>query len=153
VVLAIALQHAEYVNQLEVIVIVSDWLMPGIKGDEFLIKLHATYPRTLKILLTGQANANSVGNIVNQAALYRYIAKPWDETDLILTVKAAIKSYGQEKKIVRQNKLLNKSNNLLKQTNEKLSKSLELLLATFESLVSILNPINYLLLKINYIRH
>ncbi len=114
-------------------VVISDQIMVGMSGDEFLVTLHTYYPKTLKILLTGQAGVDSVGNVVNAAALYRYIAKPWDETDLILTVKEALRSYGQEKKIVKQNKLLNQTNNLLKQTNDKLSKSLELLLATFES--------------------
>ena len=121
---------AEGIN---IALVISDQIMPGMSGDEFLIALHAYYPKTLKILLTGQADADSVGNIVNAAALYRYIAKPWDETDLILTVKEALKSYGQEKRIVKQNKLLNHKNNLLKQANNKLSKSLNLLLATFES--------------------
>jgi diguanylate cyclase (GGDEF)-like protein len=106
--------------------VISDQIMPKMSGDEFLIKLHAFYPTTLKILLTGQASANSVGNIVNAAALYRYITKPWDETDLILTVKEALRRYGQEEQLTKQN-------TLLKETNEKLYKSLDLLLATFEA--------------------
>ncbi|ELS00834.1 diguanylate cyclase (GGDEF) domain-containing protein [Xenococcus sp. PCC 7305] len=106
--------------------VISDQMMAGMSGDEFLIKLHEDYPKTLKILLTGQARANSVGNIVNKAALYRYITKPWDETDLILTVKEALRRYGQEEQLVRQNILL-------QQTNNKLSQSLDLLLATFDA--------------------
>ncbi|MGK7895400.1 MAG: EAL domain-containing protein [Xenococcus sp. (in: cyanobacteria)] len=106
--------------------VISDQIMPGMPGDQFLIKLHKFYPKTLKILLTGQARANSVGQIVNEEALYRYITKPWDETDLILTVKEALRRYGQEAKLVEQNILL-------QQTNEQLSKSLDLLLATFEA--------------------
>lgn len=106
--------------------VISDQMMPGMSGDEFLIKLHASYPRTLKILLTGQAGADSVGNVVNEAALYRFIAKPWNETDLILTVKEALRSYGQERNLI-------KKNILLKRTNQKLSKSLDLLLATLEA--------------------
>lgn len=76
--------------------VISDRTMPGMSGDEFLIKLHAAYPKTLKILLTGQADVDSVVNIVNAGALYRYIAKPWDETDFILTVKEALRRYEQE---------------------------------------------------------
>ena len=115
--------EAEGIN---IALVISDQMMPGMSGDEFLIRLHASYPKTLKILLTGQAGADSVGNIVNSAALYRYIAKPWDETDLILTVKEALRRYGQEEKLVHQN-------NLLQHANRKLSKSLSLLLATFEA--------------------
>ncbi|GAB4539637.1 MAG: hypothetical protein Tsb0014_30300 [Pleurocapsa sp.] len=113
-------------EEVAIALVISDQIMPKMSGDEFLIKLHASYPKTLKILLTGQAGADSVGNIVNAAALYRYIAKPWDETDLILTVKEALRRYGQEQQ-------LTKKNALLKETNEKLYKSLDLLLATFEA--------------------
>ena len=111
---------------ISIALVISDQMMPGMSGDEFIIQLHASYPKTLKILLTGQARANSIGNIVNEAALYRYITKPWDETDLVLTVKEALRRYRQETQLVEQNILL-------KQTNEKLSKSLDLLRATFEA--------------------
>ncbi|MGL5874907.1 MAG: GGDEF/EAL domain-containing response regulator [Xenococcaceae cyanobacterium] len=114
---------AEGIN---IAVVISDRTMPRMSGDEFLIRLHAAYPKTLKILLTGQTEANSVVNIVNAADLYRYIAKPWDETDLILTIKEALRRYEQEEQLIEQNALL-------KKTNQKLSKSLDLLLATFEA--------------------
>jgi diguanylate cyclase (GGDEF)-like protein len=120
--------------------VISDQLMPGMSGDKFLIRLHAIYPKTLKILLTGQAGADSVGNIVNAAALYRYIAKPWDETDLILTVKEAVRRYGQELQLAEQNIELKQANHVyqranqqLSESNQKLAKSLKLLLAVFET--------------------
>jgi adenylate cyclase len=84
---------------IEVPLIISDQIMPGMKGDEFLIKIHQSLPTTLKILLTGQANAEAVGNIVNKAKLYRYIAKPWDTQDLILTVTQAVKSFYNESEL------------------------------------------------------
>ena len=107
-------------------VIISDQNMPGMGGDALLIRLHGLYPKTLKIMLTGQADADSVGNVVNLAALYRYIRKPWDETDLILTVTEALRRFQHEKQLVEQN-------DLLKITNAKLESSLALLLATLEA--------------------
>jgi two-component system sensor histidine kinase ChiS len=80
--------------------------MPGMKGDEFLIKIHQKLPTTLKILLTGQANAEAVGNIVNKAKLYRYIAKPWDTQDLILTVTQAVKSFFNELELNQKSMLI-----------------------------------------------
>lgn len=62
---------------IEIAVVISDQLMPGIKGDELLSQIHLQYPDILKIMLTGQAEADAVGNAVNSANLYRYIAKPW----------------------------------------------------------------------------
>ena len=113
--------------------IISDHIMPGMSGDELLIGLHDIYPKALKILLTGKAGANSVGNIVNADALYRYISKPWEETDLILTVKEALRCYGQQQQLAEQNSILEKTNKLLNQSNQKLSRSLNILLATLEA--------------------
>ncbi|MBE9125434.1 MULTISPECIES: adenylate/guanylate cyclase domain-containing protein [unclassified Coleofasciculus] len=93
---------------IEVALIVCDQIMPGMKGDELLIQIHTQYPKILKIMLTGQANAQAVGNAVNAANLYRYIAKPWEETDLILTVREALRRYTQEQQLALQNEALKK---------------------------------------------
>lgn len=83
-------------------VVISDYIMPGMKGDELLKEIHAISPGSLKILLTGQASIDGISNAINNAQLYRYIAKPWDKDDLVLTVKEAIKSFLQELKISKQ---------------------------------------------------
>lgn len=98
-------------------VVICDQIMPGLKGDEFLKIVHERSNKTLKILLTGQADAQAVGNAVNQANLYRYIAKPWQATDLLLTVKEALRSYVQDKKLAEQNIMLQKSNEELARLN------------------------------------
>ena len=90
----------------EVPVIISDQIMPGMKGNELLKKVHAIMPQTLKILLTGQADAAAVGDALNEAKLYRYITKPWDQTDLVLTVTEAARSYFQDKQLVEKNEEL-----------------------------------------------
>ncbi|WP_237743649.1 EAL domain-containing protein [Pleurocapsa sp. PCC 7319] len=123
---AIALCADLVAKGIDIPVIISDQIMPGMPGDQLLIKLHALYPNTLKILLTGQADADAVGNLVNAAALYRYVTKPWNETDLILTVQEAVKRYQQEQQILQQNRILI-------QVNQKLAGSISLLQATLEA--------------------
>lgn len=86
---------------IELPLVISDQLMPGMKGDELLIQIHAIAPKTLKILLTGQADALAVGKAVNNANLYRYISKPWESTDLNLTVTEAIRRYFHEKELAQ----------------------------------------------------
>lgn len=110
----------------DIALIISDQKMPGLAGDALLIQLHTLYPKTLKIMLTGQADADSVGNVVNRAALYRYIRKPWDEADLILTISEALRRFQQEQLLLNQNELL-------KEANAKLESSVSLLLATLEA--------------------
>ena len=107
-------------ESMEVALVISDQIMPRMKGDQLLIDVHAQHPEILTVMLTGQANAQAVGNVVNQANLYRYIAKPWEETDLILTVKEALRSYRQDQELAEQNKKLKQLNTSLEQTVEEL---------------------------------
>ncbi|MEA5497622.1 response regulator [Limnoraphis robusta] len=76
-----------------VVVIVSDWLMPGMKGDEFLIKVHQKFPNVLKIMLTGQADMEAIQQAIEQANLYRCLSKPWNSEELIATIESGLKNY------------------------------------------------------------
>jgi len=89
--------------------IISDYIMPDIKGDELLKCVHQISPKTIKIMLTGQADLEAVGRVIKYANLYRYITKPWQTQDLILTVKEAVNSYLQDKKLAEQNAQLQKA--------------------------------------------
>ncbi len=123
---AIALCAELVAEGIQIPLIISDQIMPEMMGDELLIKLHALYPDTLKILLTGQANADAVGNLVNAAALYRYVTKPWAQTDLILTVEEALRRYQQEQQLAEQNQIL-------LEVNHQLASAISLLQATLEA--------------------
>jgi PAS domain S-box-containing protein len=111
------LQEDEY----EIVLVISDYIMPDIKGDELLKRIHIILPKSLKIMLTGQADLEAVGNAIKYAKLYRYIAKPWQTEDLILTVKEAINSYYQDKKLAEKNFEL-------QVLNQELKKSLDLII-------------------------
>lgn len=76
----------------DILVIVSDWLMPGIKGDEFLIRVHQKYPNIVKVMLTGQADAEAIERVVTEANLYRCLYKPWDSNELIDTIKSGLET-------------------------------------------------------------
>ena len=112
-------------ERLELPIVIADQLMPGLKGDELLTQIHEKLPKTLNILLTGQAGADAVGKAVNYAKLYRYIAKPWEETDLTLTVTEALRSYFQDKKLAEQNIELHTLNQELEQWNATLEQQVQ----------------------------
>lgn len=101
---------------IEVALVIVDQLMPGMQGDELLIEIHQNYPRILTVMLTGGASATAVGNAVNSANLYRYLSKPWDTVDLILTVKEALKRYTCTQVLEEKNKALEKLTASLEQT-------------------------------------
>jgi two-component sensor histidine kinase len=108
---------ADLQNQgIEVALVIVDQIMPGMKGDELLIQIHQTYPRILTVMLTGQANVTPVGNAVNSANLYRYLSKPWETVDLILTVKEALKRYTSSQVLEEKNQALQKLTASLEQT-------------------------------------
>jgi CheY-like chemotaxis protein len=77
-------------EQLEILLIVSDWLMPGKKGDEFLIEVHNHYPNIIKMMLTGQADENAVKRAEKQANLHVCLRKPWNEEDLVNAIRSAV---------------------------------------------------------------
>ncbi|MGK7911146.1 MAG: EAL domain-containing protein [Synechococcus sp.] len=107
-------------------VVISDQQMPGIKGDELLVQIYNLNPNVLTILLTGQSSVEAIRNAVNAANLYRFIAKPWDEADLILTVREALRRYGQDHQLAAQKKAL-------QEANVELERSISLLQATLDS--------------------
>ena len=74
----------------DILVIVSDWLMPGIKGDEFLIRVHQKYPKIVKVMLTGQADELAIKRVKEQANLHHCLYKPWDGKELVETIKSGL---------------------------------------------------------------
>ncbi|MGL6283853.1 MAG: response regulator [Microcoleaceae cyanobacterium] len=77
-------------EEMPIIVIVSDWLMPDMKGDDFLIKVHDKYPNVIKIMLTGQADQSAIENAQRNANLYSCLSKPWQPEELISILKKAM---------------------------------------------------------------
>jgi diguanylate cyclase (GGDEF)-like protein len=90
--------------------VITDFMMPGMKGDEFLVRLHEISPNTVKIMLTGQSDLTGVKRAINQANLYRFLEKPFLNEDIVLTVRAAVRAYCQERDLIRQNEELKRLN-------------------------------------------
>jgi response regulator RpfG family c-di-GMP phosphodiesterase len=80
-------------EEAQVLVIISYWLMPGKKGDDFLIDVHKIFPNAIKIMLTGQADREAVAKAKKQANLYACLTKPWTKEYLINTIKTAISKF------------------------------------------------------------
>ncbi len=112
-------------NGLEVPLVIADQIMPRMKGDQFLIELHDRHPKILKVMLTGHASAEVVGNVVNRASLYRFMSKPWNKQDLQLTVSEALQSYQKDRKIEQQYLDLEQSKLELEDLNANLEKQVQ----------------------------
>lgn len=73
--------------------IISDHRMPGMTGAELLKEIKQKWPETIRIMLTGHADIQSIMGAVNEGAVYKFITKPWNDEDLRLTVSIALQQY------------------------------------------------------------
>jgi DNA-binding NtrC family response regulator len=78
------------VDKSDIVVIISDWLMPGVKGDEFLLWVHQNYPNIIKIMLTGQADQSAIERAKEQTSLYACLHKPWNNEELIEIIRSGL---------------------------------------------------------------
>ena len=74
-----------------VLVIVSDWLMPGMKGDEFLVQAHKRFPTVVKIMLSGQAEQSAVDRVRKEAGLHEFLSKPWNAEELVESINLGLR--------------------------------------------------------------
>ena len=93
---------------------ISDQIMPGIKGDELLKRVKERSPETRGVLLTGQADLRAVERAVNQANLYRYLSKPWEQSDLLMTVRSAIESFLTDQELIARQCELQETNKVFR---------------------------------------
>lgn len=133
---ALAIAEQLQAEGIDLTLVISDQMMPGMTGDELLTEIHRLLPETMTILLTGQSRLEDVRKALNQANLYRYITKPWDSTDLMLTVQEAVRSYEQKRQLLQQRVALQES-------NVNLQKNLSLLQATLEAAVDGILVLDY----------
>ena len=68
--MALELIHELLQEGYEIPIVISDYIMPDMKGDELLRQIHERLPNTLKVMLTGQANVEAVSNAIKYAKLY-----------------------------------------------------------------------------------
>lgn len=86
--------------------IITDQRMPEMTGVEFLEKTLTSHPETVRMLLTGYTDLESVITAVNKGQIFRYLTKPWDPVDLANTVDRAVERYDIGQELKRKNEEL-----------------------------------------------
>lgn len=119
-------------DRCQIALVIADYLMPGLRGDEVLRQIHRQSPETLTVMLTGQAEVDGITNAINHARLYRYIAKPWDSADLQLTVREALNSFFQAQQLTEYHQTLEQK---VKARTQELSEALESLRQAQDELI------------------
>jgi DNA-binding NtrC family response regulator len=80
-------------GQHDVALLITDQRMPGMTGIELLKKTVPMRPRMVRIVLTGYTDVDALVEAINCGHVYRYVAKPWDNEELRLTVKRGLEHY------------------------------------------------------------
>ncbi len=104
----------------EVGVIISDQRMPHMTGVEFLRKVKMLYPKTIRIVLSGYTELESVTSAINEGAIYKFLTKPWDDDLLRDNIRKAFGHYEMEQENLRLTRELQSANNELSMLNQNL---------------------------------
>ena len=122
--------------------VISDMRMPEMDGARFLEQVRQRWPDTMRLLLTGYSDISSTVDAINRGEIYRYIAKPWDDSELLLTIREAL----EQRRLVTENKrllaLTQRQNEQLQELNESLELKVAQRTAELEQVNRFLNLAN-----------
>ncbi len=82
----------ELLEREKVDLVISDMRMPEMDGAQFLEQVRLRWPEITRLLLTGYADISSTIDAINRGEIYRYISKPWVDSDLMLIIRGALES-------------------------------------------------------------
>lgn len=114
----------EVLAKQEVDVIVSDQRMPGMTGVEFLRKAKEIFPNTVRIVLSGYTELQSVTDAINEGAIYKFLMKPWDDTQLRAHIEEAFRNKEMADENLRLNLEVRTANFELAAANRRLEQVL-----------------------------
>lgn len=113
-------QGLEIMADESVDLVISDMRMPEMSGAQFLEKVREDWPDTIRILLTGYAEIDATIDAINKGQIYRYISKPWEDNDIVLIVRHALRQKLLEQEKKRLEELTRKQNEELMELNASL---------------------------------
>ncbi len=106
-------------------VIVSDQRMPQMTGVEFLRQVKDLYPNTVRLVLSGYTELESVTKAINEGAIYKFLTKPWDDELLRKNIREAFEHFELEEENRRLNEELRVANEELSSLNQDLEKRVQ----------------------------
>jgi DNA-binding NtrC family response regulator len=82
--------------------VISDNLMPNMSGVSFLSMVRDGFPEVIRILLTGNADAETAIRAINEGAIYKFLTKPWDPVAMRVMLEAAFLTLDRDREHKRQ---------------------------------------------------
>lgn len=90
---ASAQEAIELLAKFPVGVILTDQIMPGMSGTELLALARIMYPDTVRMVLTADTNLENLTQAINRSEIFRFLAKPWDNAELLQAVRDAFRHF------------------------------------------------------------
>lgn len=115
-------QALEMLTQQPVDLVMSDARMPNMDGATLLAHVHELYPATTRIMLTGYADPTAIIKAINEGRINRYISKPWNDDEMLVTLRQALEHQHSERERQRLEQLAQVQNDQLKLLNSTLEK-------------------------------
>lgn len=122
--------------------VISDMRMPEMDGARFLEQVRLRWPEVTRILLTGYADIASTIDAINRGEIYRYISKPWVDSDLTLVIRDALESARLRRENAALLELTRAQNKELAELNAGLEDKVRQRTAEIEQVNSFLNLAN-----------
>ena len=106
-------------------VVISDFRLPGMNGADFLAQVKQRIPLAQRIMLTGHADQRAIEEAINRSEIFRFIAKPWNDSALLLTVQSAFEQYAVQAENHRLQEVTRLQNEELKALNAELEERVQ----------------------------
>ena len=107
----------EIMAQQHIDLVMSDARMPNMDGATLLAEINKRYPSTMRILLTGFADVDMIAKAINEGRIHSYISKPWNDEEMLLTLRQLFAHQHSERERVRLEKLTKVQNEALQSMN------------------------------------
>jgi len=120
-----AAEGLQRLTEHDVDVIVSDQRMPGMTGVEFLRRAKDLYPQTVRMVLSGYTELQSIIDAVNEGAIYKFLTKPWEDERLREHVAEAFRHKGMVDENRRLSQQVESANADLAGLNSRLAQLLQ----------------------------
>jgi putative nucleotidyltransferase with HDIG domain len=120
-------------------VVVADQRMPGMSGTEFLRRLKQRFPDTVRIVLSGYTEIESVTQAVNEGAIYKFLTKPWEDHELRAAIQEAFAHYSLKIENLRLTEELTAANQQLTHLNREIHRSFQALFEGSKDAILILD--------------
>jgi response regulator RpfG family c-di-GMP phosphodiesterase len=115
-------QALEIMAQQPIDLLMTDARMPTMDGATLLAETHRLHPSITRILLTGYADLTMIIKAINEGQIHRYISKPWNDEEMLLTLRQSLAHQHSERERLRLVQLTWEQNEQLKSLNAKLEK-------------------------------